>query len=266
MLNLLKIEWRKLKNYRTFWILFILYLGSIVGVNYIAYRIQQEIYNAKQAKGMAQLIVGDIPYSFPTVWQMTAYVSSFLLFIPGLLVIISMSNEYSYKTHRQNIIDGWNRRSFISVKMLLAILLAAISSVFVVFAAILFGLIEGSNSFSTDKMIYIFYYFIQALSYNMVALFITTLVKRGGLAIGIYFLYTVVIENVLKLVLNYYFETAGKYLPLQSADELIPAPVFENIQKELTKPLNYPLLYVMVAVYLAAYFYFTARKFETDDL
>jgi ABC-2 type transport system permease protein len=266
MLTLLKIEWLKLKNYRTFWILFILYLASIIGVNYIAYEVQQSIYNAKQAKGMAQMIVGNIPYSFPTVWQMTAYVSSFLLFIPGLLVIISLSNEYSYKTHRQNIIDGWSRRNFISVKMLLTIILAAISAVFVVLTAILFGLIEGSNSFSTDKMIYIVYFFIQALSYNMVALLITTLVKRGGLAIGIYFLYAVVIENVLKLVLNYYFDTVGKYLPLQSTDELIPAPVFENIQKELTKPVNYTLLYIMVVLYLCAYFYFTAKKFETDDL
>src|SRR5215213_11080408 len=117
MLQRLGIEWMKLKNYRTFWILSGLYLLSIVGINYIVFTIQQKIYADQQAKGMAKMIIGDIPYSFPTVWQMTAYVSSFLLFIPGLLMIISITNEYSYKTHRQNIIDGWNRRQFITVKM-----------------------------------------------------------------------------------------------------------------------------------------------------
>src|SRR5262245_43760958 len=111
----LMIEWMKLKNYRTFWILSALYLLSIVGINLIVFTIQQKIFAEKQARGMAQMLIGDIPYSFPTVWQMTAYVSSFLLFIPGLLMIISVTNEYSYKTHRQNVIDGWNRRQFIAV-------------------------------------------------------------------------------------------------------------------------------------------------------
>jgi hypothetical protein len=41
--RLLYIEWLKLKNYRTFWILGILYLISIFAVNYIGYRIQEEV-------------------------------------------------------------------------------------------------------------------------------------------------------------------------------------------------------------------------------
>ena len=39
MLHLLKIEWLKLKNYRTFWILSILFLISLFGINYIPYQI-----------------------------------------------------------------------------------------------------------------------------------------------------------------------------------------------------------------------------------
>jgi hypothetical protein len=72
MMHLLKIEWLKLKNYRTFWILSALYLISIFGINYIVYRIQENIYNARQAKGMAEMMIGSRPYSFPTVWQMTS--------------------------------------------------------------------------------------------------------------------------------------------------------------------------------------------------
>src|SRR5262245_5768224 len=104
MWELLSIEWKKLKNYRTFWILLCLYIVSVIGANYIAYRIQQAIYEAKQTKGMASMVLGTPPYSFPDVWQTTANVSSYLLFIPGLLLIISISNEFSFKTHRQNVI------------------------------------------------------------------------------------------------------------------------------------------------------------------
>src|SRR5215207_2039116 len=104
MLQRLGIEWMKLKNYRTFWILSGLYLLSIVGVNYIVFAISQKVFEDKKAKGLVQMAVG-LPYSFPDAWQWTSFVSSFLLFIPGLLMIISITNEFSYKTHRQNIID-----------------------------------------------------------------------------------------------------------------------------------------------------------------
>jgi ABC-2 type transport system permease protein len=262
----LHIEWLKLKNYRTFWILSGLYLLSIVGINYIVFTIQQKIFADKQAKGMAQMLIGDIPYSFPTVWQMTAYVSSFLLFIPGLLMIISITNEYSYKTHRQNIIDGWNRRQFITVKMVFAFLLGVVSTLMVIITATLFGFIEGSNAFSLERFFYIGYFLIQAISYIMVALLIGVLVKRGGLAIGIYFLYALVLENVLKLLLNYLFGTAGRYLPLQSTDELIPVPVFENVQRQFSTPPNFTVMLILSLVYLAAYFYLTSKRFETADL
>src|SRR2546425_716403 len=106
MLQLLKIEWLKVKNYRTFWILSALYLLSIWGINYIVYVIQHKIYADKKAGDVAKLFLGGPPYAFPKVWQMTTNISSFLLFISGLIMIISVTNEFSFKTHRQNIIDG----------------------------------------------------------------------------------------------------------------------------------------------------------------
>ena len=266
MYPLLYIEWLKLKNYRTFWVLSVLYLLSIAGINLIVFKIQQHIFAEQRAKAVAQMVIGDIPYSFPTVWQMTSFVSSFLLFIPGLLIIISATNEYSYKTHRQNIIDGWSRRQFISVKIVTCVIIALISSVMVAITSVIFGYAEGNNDFSTDKMQYLVYYFLQALTYSMAALLISVLVKRGGLAIGIYFLYSVVLENVLKLVLNRYFDPIGRYLPLQSSDELIPMPLFEAVQKQFIAPLNYTAQLIMTAVYITAFFLLTRRKFETDDL
>ncbi|WP_276485080.1 ABC transporter permease [Paraflavitalea pollutisoli] len=265
MLQLLKIEWLKLKNYRTFWILSGLYIFSILGLNLIVFRIQQTIYEAKEGQGMAEMILGRTPYSFPITWQMTAYVSSFLLFIPGLLLVICLTNEYSFRTHRQNIIDGWNRREYISVKIALAFILSAVSTVFVTITAAIFGFASGS-SLSFDSFQYIPYYFLQACSYTMVALLIAVIVKRGGLAIGIYFLYSLIIENVIRVFLNFRGDNLGQFLPLQSSDELIPLPILQNVQKRVFEPANPTVMLVLVLVYLSAYVYFSIRKFETDDL
>ena len=265
MLQRLRIEWMKLRPYRTFWILSGLYLLSIFGANYIVYRIQEAIYAEKQAKGMAEMIIGARPYAFPNVWHMTTYVSSFLLFLPGLLMIISVSNEFSYKTHRQNIIDGWNRHQFITVKLLTAIIAAVLSTVMVFLTATFFGLLHEAE-FSTDKMIYLFYFFIQALSYSMVALLFALLFRRGGLAIGIFFLYVAVLENVLGAFMNRFLNYTGRYLPLESTDNLIPFPLFENMQKQIIRPYNTTALLIAATIYLAAYFFFSYKKFDTDDL
>lgn len=265
MLKLLKIEWMKLKYYRTFWILTILYLVSIVGINFIVFKIQERIFEEKQSKGIAEVLIGARPYSFPTVWQMTAYVSSFLLFLPGLLMIIFITNEYSFKTHRQNVIDGWSRKEFISVKIVMTVILAALSTIMVAIAAMIFGF-QLDTAFSFDKFEYIGYFFIQALSYTLASVLIAVLVKRGGLAIGIYFLYVVVLENVLKILMNHYLNDTGRFLPLQSTDELIPVPLFQSLQRRLLTPPDYPSLLTAAAIYLVLYLFFINRKFLRSDL
>ena len=265
MLQRLQVEWMKLKNYRTFWILSILYLVSIFGANYLTYLIQEAIYKAKEAEGMVEVIVGTRPYAFPNVWHMTSYVSSFLLFLPGLLIIISVTNEFNYKTHRQNIIDGWNRTQFISVKLVFILLIAILSTLMVILTALFFGFING-EPFSTEKIIFIFYFFIQALSYSMVALLFSLLFRRGGLAIGLFFLYALILENLLAAFMNKYLNYSGRYLPLESTDNLVPFPVLENVQRQIMRPPNITALFIVAIVYLIIYFVLSYRKFQTDDL
>jgi ABC-2 type transport system permease protein len=267
MLQLLKIEWLKVKNYRTFWILSALYLLSIWGINYIVYVIQWKIYHDKNSGDAAKLFLGGPPYAFPKVWAMTSYVSSYLLFIAGLIMIITVTNEFSFKTHRQNIIDGETRTQFIVTKLMCGVVMALVSTLFVFLTAIFFGLTAGDGDFSFENLQYIFYFFLQALSYCWLAVFFSLLFKRSGISIGVFFLYTIVLENVLVQVLNYYVNGTGRYLPIQSSDELLPLPFFEKVQQEISKTeVNTTLQLILVFAYLAAYFFLSKRKFETDDL
>lgn len=99
MIHLLKLEWLKVKNYRAFWIFLALYIIGLFSINWIAYQFQGEI-----KKNNVPLDI--FPYDFPAVYQTIAWVSSWLLYFPGMLMILVITNEYNYKTHRQNIIDG----------------------------------------------------------------------------------------------------------------------------------------------------------------
>jgi len=262
MLHLLKIEWMKVKNYRTFWVLSILYLVSLFGGTYIGY----QLYQAKPAndKGMSGAVIGH-PFDFPDIWHTVSWISSWLMFMLGLLMIISITNEFSYKTHRQNVIDGLSRRQFISVKMMLTVIISLVATLAVFLIALGFGLAEGSE-LSFEKIEYIGYFFIQALSYSSAALLFSMLFKRSGIAIGVYFLYTTIIENMLAGLLNKYADNVGRYLPLESTDNLIRIPVFKVIVNQLVSSYNTEMLLVMGVVYLALYYFLSYRKFATDDL
>lgn len=266
MLHLLKIEWLKIKGYKTFWILTVLFLVSILGVNYFVFNVKQGI--SQGSNGTVNAFLGT-PFSFPYVYHTVTYFSSFLLFIPGLMIITSITNEYTYKTHRQNVIDGWSRLQFINVKIVLVLIIALLSTLFVFITALLYGFVAGS-AFTFNMVEFIGYYFIQALSYCMLALLLGVLIKRSGLAIGLFFLYSFIIENIAGAAINNMTGNMkpnsgyGDYLPLNTVDNLIPFPFLKGIIPG-TPPSIY-VLYAFSAVYLFLYYFISVRRFTTQDL
>ncbi len=262
----LEIEWLKIKGYRTFWVLSALFLISIFGINYFVYYVKQLTANSAPP---IDAVLGK-PFSFPNVWHTVSFFSSFLLIIPGLMIITSITNEFTYKTSRQNIIDGWSRRDFISVKMALVLLLAVISTVIVFIIAIVFGLLS-SSSFTFEKIEYVGFFFIQAMSYSMLALLISLFIKRSGLAIGLFFLYSFIIENMLGFLLNFMTGHVdprtgpGNFFPLNSVDSLTPFPFFRNIIDLGTTTSRWILLAISI-LYLLIYSAVSYKKYSRDDL
>ncbi len=261
MLHLLKIEWLKIKSYRAFWVFSVLYLASIFLVNYIAWTTQQRAFES--APG-SERFLGNV-YAFPKVWQTVGWMSSWLLYFPGMLIIMLMTNEFNFKTHRQNIIDGLSRQQFIGVKILLAVLLALIITLLNFITAMSFGSMTA-GSFSTEGLEYIGYVFLQALAYIFFALMLAVLFRRSGLAIIIFILYGIIFEWLISALLTFQLKIApySYFLPLQTSDVLIPIP--------FGKKIFYPdlpattVLVAGIAAYIGLYLFFTRKKFVTDDL
>jgi hypothetical protein len=224
MLHLLKIEWLKLKSYRAFIILSVLFILSVAGINFIVHAVM-EVSNSGEMGQVTDMIVGK-PFAFPNVWHTVSYISSFLLFIPGLIIILLMSNEYSFKTHRQNIIDGVSRGQFIGTKIGLLFIFSFCVALIVAVTAIIFGVQEKGSSFMMQGFKYIPYLFIQSIVYMSVAMLLVLLFKRSGLSIGVYFLYMFILEEVLVALANRYIHKGiGSFLPLESGDKLVPFPI-----------------------------------------
>lgn len=258
MKGLLAIEWLKLKRYRTFWVLAGLFMLLL------------PIWNYEVASGF--LKIGgdgknginflDTAYSFPGVWGNIGFWGSVFVLFLSILIIIIATNEYAYRTHRQNIIDGWQRVQFYHAKVLVILALGFAATIYLFILGVIFG---GINSGSLTGMFsgveQVLYFFLLSLNYMGFALFIAIWIKRSGLAIGLFLLYAMIIENITKGIVNYFVEfPIANLLPLQSSDELLPFP-FMQMARSLMKmkpDISMPA-YIMASIAWCLVYYFGSR-------
>ncbi len=228
MQNLLQTEWLKMRYYKAFWWMAGIIALSYPGINYIFYQIYSELISKNDtAAQMMKMLVGN-PFTFPEVWHTVAYASSVFIFIPSLAVIMFITNEYTYKTHRQNIIDGWSRNQFLTSKLIDVVLISLLVTALFITVALVIGVVnkgEGmGNIWSQSK--YIGLFALQAFAQLSVAFFVAFLVRKAFIALGIFLFYFVVLENVMVGLAKWKANDIGRFLPLEISDRLIPVPAF----------------------------------------
>ncbi|MDE1191222.1 MAG: ABC transporter permease [Arachidicoccus sp.] len=263
MINSLKIEWLKMRNYRTFWVLAVLFVLCIVGLNFS----MNFNLNNSHTKGPnpISMIIGN-PFDFPDVWQTVTFWSGLVLFIPGLLMLILITNEYNFKTHRQNIIDGTSRFDFVFSKIILVLLFSVISTLIVALTALAAGFIKGNMPFSTDKIVYVFYFFLQAVTYILSGALFGFVLKRAGLAVSLYLIYIFLLKYILSAFLNRIYSGVGDNFPVRSADNLIPFQLWQKVGGQFFKEPNASILISTTIVYIVLFYFIIVRKFQKEDL
>ncbi|HEY0355600.1 MAG TPA: ABC transporter permease [Flavisolibacter sp.] len=227
--NLLKTEWLKIKNYRIFWWMAVISALTYPGINYIFYQIYKEFLREtnKQAKGMLDFMIGN-PFTFPEVWHTVAFASSIFVYIPAIVVIMFITNEYTYKTHRQNIIDGWSRNRFISAKMVDVLIISLVMTI--IYLLVAFGIgytnMEDSTGDMWSKSQYILFFFLQTFSQLSIAFLIAFLTRKAFIALGIFIFYKLILEKLLVGLAEWKLGDIGRFLPFEISNRIIPYPAF----------------------------------------
>lgn len=224
MNKLLAIEWMKIRRYRTFWILCGLFAVFLPLWNYGISKGTMKV----GSEGNIDILSNT--YKFSHVWQNLGFWASIFVVFISVLVIILVTNEFVYKTNRQNVIDGLSKQEFYHAKWLLILILAIGTTLFVFLLGL--GLAATSDSFSNfpGNIEHLFYLFLLCVNYYGFALLLGLLFKRSGIAIGIFFMYYLIIENLAEKILNRYLPDSGDYLPLQASDELLPLPLMDMVK------------------------------------
>ena len=151
-------------------------------------------------------------FNFPYIWHFNTYIAAILKFFLAIVIVSMMSNEYSYGTLKQNLIDGMSKQEFILSKFLTVVVFAFASTVFVFIMSLILGYSFSSyTEFSivfTD-LEYLLAYFIKLIGFFSFCLFLGILVKKSAFAIGFLFVWNV-LESILKGILSFKVFPEGK--------------------------------------------------------
>jgi len=266
MKRLINIELIKIKSNASFWILISLHVAIILMV-VLSGKVFLKSLSINGENIGNLLDPSSIPiYQFPDIWHNITYVAGYLKFILAIYVIISITSEISYTTLRQNIMNGMSRVDFIVSKLFLVVLLSLGSAIFLFLTGLIIGFISTPDLQIHDLIKYSGFipaYFLLLSAYLIFALLIGLLIKRTGLAMGLMFLYTLIVEPIV--VFRIKTDWIKGLFPIKAINNLIHMPFGKYALREVQ---DYVALkdILIVSAYIAIFIYCIYLLLKKRDL
>lgn len=172
-------------------------------------------------------------YQFPNIWSFVPWVASWFNIFLTIVLITLVGNEFSYKTFRQNVIDGLSRNDLVMSKLILIFTIALYTFIMVLLAVLIFGFINSKDLsfnlvFENSQLILI--YFIQAIGYMTLGLLFAMIFRNNALSIIMFLVYFPV-EAIIRL---FFKAEARRFFPLKIISNLTPRPEVLTMTSEKT--------------------------------
>jgi ABC-type transport system involved in multi-copper enzyme maturation permease subunit len=210
MIKLLKIELQKLKPYTIFWLFNGMYAVLLFGAYYLMKKFTES---------------PEFPDGFPLNWQRLTWIAGFLNPFLVLIVILFTTNEYTFNTFRQNVIDGLSRTEVFMSKVIVHFIISLYSTILVVLLGTLFSALF-SKAFTPENYFHDFYYigihFLKCFTFLSIAYALSLLFKKGIITI-IMLIILYIGDGIVSGVTS---NEAFDLLPFASMSNLIASPDF----------------------------------------
>ncbi|SDL74754.1 ABC-type transport system involved in multi-copper enzyme maturation, permease component [Salinimicrobium catena] len=275
MLRLLTIEYHKLRYSKSARLLVTTYFILITFIALIA--------SIEFKFGGVEFRVADQGiFNFPYIWHFNSYIAATLKLFLAIVIVSMMSNEYTNRTLKQNLIDGLSKKEFILSKFLTVLSFSLLSTVFLFIVSMILGLsFSDYTEFSIifSDLEYLLAYFIKLTGFFAFCMFLGMLVKRSAFALGFLFIWWI-IENIGYAVMKYKLfrgseiaDNIAQFFPLESMSMLVKEPfsrlnVIQSAATQLGSEISkdygihwYQLLIVCIWITLFVYFsYFLLKR------
>ncbi|HEX6640048.1 MAG TPA: ABC transporter permease [Thermoanaerobaculia bacterium] len=173
------------------------------------------------------------PAGFPDIWSgLIGDVGPIAPFFAAILVILLVTSEFSFRTARQNVIDGLSKNAWFAGKLLLvpAVAAAFIALMFSVGAVgATFGDVDGAIIRGVDLAV-LGGYAAGVVMLVSAAFMCAMLVRGSGAAMAVFFFYITLLENLIHLGVGRFSPGARPalgFLPFNVFVELIDPKNFD---------------------------------------
>ncbi|MFN3394409.1 MAG: ABC transporter permease, partial [Candidatus Thermochlorobacter sp.] len=150
------------------------------------------------------------------------------IYVPVTITLL-VASEFTYRTARQNVIDGLSKEEFFLSKLFLVLFTALVYLLIFLVTVFIFGAIGSAKAGSEAPLVraqdvaLLGAYFVVLLGYGSIAFFFAFLTRSSGAAMASTLLYTIVIESILSVALRFTesLKDIAKYLPTKIFDDLL---------------------------------------------
>jgi ABC-type transport system involved in multi-copper enzyme maturation permease subunit len=245
MKRLLSIEWQKIWLNKSSRILLVSYF---VILSFIALIASIKIKLGGLEINLAEQGI----FNFPYIWHFNTYIAAILKLFLAIIMVSMVANEYTYGTLKQNLIDGLSKKEFIVSKFLMALLFAAVSTIFIFVLSLILGLSFSNYTelgiIFTD-LHYLLAYFVKLTGFFSICLFLGILIKRSAFALGFLLIWNIA-EGIIKGVFHFVLfknssmaDACSQLLPLEAMSNLIKEPftrlsIIRNIETAISGPVS----------------------------
>jgi ABC-type transport system involved in multi-copper enzyme maturation permease subunit len=207
-------------------------------------------------------------FNFPYIWHFNTFVIALLKIFFAIIIVAMIGNEYSYKTLKQNLIDGLSKSEFLRSKIYAIVAFVTLSTLLVfVISLILGGIYSDYNEFQIifSDLEYLLAYTIKLFGFFTFCLFLAILIKRSAFALGFLALWQVfegIAYGLMRWKLSDFIpvlsaEQVIKFFPLQAIGNLIKEPftrlsaiqnIADQIGEGFTKDYGISILNIIIVL------------------
>lgn len=173
-------------------------------------------------------------FNFPYIWHFNAFIISLLKIFFAIIIVAMIGNEYTYKTLKQNLIDGLSKAEFLRSKIYAILAFVAISTLLVFLISLILG---GIYSDYTELQIifsdleYLLAYAVKLFGFFSFCLFLAILIKRSAFALGFLILWQV-LEGIAYGLMKWKLSALISFLSAEQVFRFFPLNAMGNLIKE----------------------------------
>jgi len=229
IIKTIELEYYKFRHYKPFLVILGLFVFCFL-LSGLSIKSLLDWFLEKQADDdvLKHFVKSGLPiFDFVDIWQNLGWLATIFKWIPAFMIIISVTLEYSQKTIKQNIIDGLSKKEFLFSKLSLVVVISIGSAVLLFLLGLFLGLLYSpvkEFSYIVQNMEFVAAYGLEVFVFLCMAMFAAFLFQKSGVTIILFLLYTACIEPILTAILQFKYEWAVWYFPVEAINRIIRVP------------------------------------------